>query len=398
MMLMLAFAAQVEATSIKERVLGAQAAIRTMPLRWRGSRPPYGYLPEPLEGGGWTLVPDPDAVKVIERMIRLLQGGQSAAAVARALNEANEPSPRDYWALKKGRETGGKTGGPKGSKGTTRERFKWSAQIVKKLLTSVALIGWKMHSGKPVRDSEGRPVMATNTPILTREEFDAIGALFAERANANGERHDTDAVLMGVIHCAGCEGRMYLSKLGARPATYKCGCRSRNETCDSPSAIKREWADEYVEREFLVMVGGLQVQEVHVIPGYDPSPEIDATSAEFEEHQKQEGRQKSKAAREAWQRRADALDARLAELEATPKVEPRRVVTTTGRTYADVWGSADEAGKRRMLMDAGARLTVKRGKPGGWRKLDESRVDFTLTKDLYANAADALQSTYLDAA
>ena len=39
---LLAFAAQMEAQSISERVSGAQAAMRAMPFRWRGSRPHYG--------------------------------------------------------------------------------------------------------------------------------------------------------------------------------------------------------------------------------------------------------------------------------------------------------------------------------------------------------------------
>jgi DNA invertase Pin-like site-specific DNA recombinase len=48
MMLMLAFAAQVESQSIKDRVTGALAAIRKMQLRWRGGgKPPYGYMPAP---------------------------------------------------------------------------------------------------------------------------------------------------------------------------------------------------------------------------------------------------------------------------------------------------------------------------------------------------------------
>jgi DNA invertase Pin-like site-specific DNA recombinase len=71
MMMMLACAAQVEAQSIKDRVTGAMAAIRKMPLRRRGGgRPPYGYMPAPMpkeHGGiGWTLVPDPEAVTVID--------------------------------------------------------------------------------------------------------------------------------------------------------------------------------------------------------------------------------------------------------------------------------------------------------------------------------------------
>lgn len=54
----------------------------------------------------------------------------------------------------------------------------------------------------------------------------------------------------------------------------------------------------------------------------------------------------------------------------------------TGRTYADDWHAADTAGKRTMLVDAGARLTVKRGTKGGWRTLDLRRVEFTFTGDL----------------
>ncbi|CAL9571154.1 hypothetical protein SUDANB171_04820 [Streptomyces sp. enrichment culture] len=379
-----AFAAEMEAWSIKERVTGAQAAMRMMPLRWRGSRPHYGYMSAPLEGGGWTLVPDPQAVKVIERMIRELMGGKTASQVAAGLNADGILSPRDYWAEKKNRKLGGKTGGAKGE-ATTRERFTWGPSIVKRVLTSPALIGWKMHKGNPVRDSTGAPVMATNEPILTRAEFDAVCALFEERSVDNSERMDTNALLLRVIHCAGCGGRMYLnnqkSKKNQRPV-YKCNFHSRGEICEAPSHVRADWVEEYVEREFLKLAEGIQVHTARVIPGYDPAPEIAATLTEFNEHQDQKGRQKSKAAAKAWQERADALDNRLAQLENTPKIEARREIVPTGRTYADEWHAADTAGKRAMLVDAGARLTVKRGTRGGWRNLDESRVHFETRGEL----------------
>ncbi|MEV4683948.1 recombinase family protein [Streptomyces kurssanovii] len=390
---LLAFAAQMEAQSIAERVTGAQAAMRSMPLRWRGSRPPYGYEPAELDGGGWTLIPDADAVKVIERITRELMAGKTASAVAAELNEENEPSPRDYWSIKKGRKTGGKTGGAKGE-GVQREQFKWGPSIIKRVLTSVSLLGWKTHNGNPVRDSGGRPVMATNAPILSREEFDAIGALFAERSIDNRERKDTNALLLRVVHCDSCGGRMYLSKPTKKGASvsdfYKCNAHARGDKCDAPANIKAEWADEYAEREFLRSVGGLKITETRTIPGYDPTPEIEATTAEFEDHMRQEGRQRSNAARDAWQRRADALDARLAELEARPKVEARTEVVRLNRSYADEWRAADTAGKRAMLIEAGAHLTVKRGTRGGWRTLDERRVCFTLREDFFAEAADVL--------
>ncbi|OEJ42340.1 integrase [Streptomyces agglomeratus] len=401
MVTLFAFAAQMEAQAIRERVTGAQAAMRIMPLRWRGSRPPYGYIPAPMEGGGWTLVQDPETVPVIERIIRELMGdpskgvpGKSAAAIAAGLNDDGIPSPRDYWSLRKGRETGGKTGGKAGET-VTRERFAWRHGAVKGILTSERILGWKMHEDKPVRDSEGAPVMATAEPILTREEFDAVGALFAERSvdNKSADRTDTVALLLRVIVCAGCGERMYLhrpSKGGksiSKTETYKCGSYTRGTTCESRATVKREWAEEYVESEFVRMLGALNVTEVRTIPGYDPGPELVATLAEFEEHQRQEGRQKSKAAREAWQRRADALDARLAELESREKVEPRTEVIQSNETYADIWEARDTAGKRRMLLEAGARLTVKRGTQGGWRTLDVRRVSFDLQTPFFNDAA-----------
>ncbi|MFB9347446.1 recombinase family protein [Streptomyces heliomycini] len=398
---LLAFAAQMEAQSIAERVTGAQAAMRAMPLRWRGSRPHYGYKPAELEGGGWTLVPDneadevagPSPVSVIERIIRELMDGKTASVVAQDLNADGVPSPRDYWALTKGRKTGGKTGGAKGE-GVQRERFKWTSAVIARLLKSPALLGWKLHEGKPVRDAEGRPVMATNTPILTREEFDAIGALLAARSIDNRERKDTHSLLLRVVHCAHCGGRMYLNKQESKKnqaPTYKCNAHARGEKCEAPANVRGDWLDEYAEREFLRLVGGMRVTETRVIPGYDPTPEIEATTAEYEDHMRQEGRQRSNAARDAWQRRADALDARLAELEGREKIEARTEVVHLARSYADEWRDADTAGRRAMLIEAGAYLTVKRGTRGGWRKLDERRVSFALREEFFAEASDELR-------
>ncbi|MFD5555382.1 recombinase family protein [Streptomyces sp. NPDC127068] len=389
-MMMFAFAAQVEAQSISDRVSGAMAAIRKMALRWRGGgKPPYGYMPAPMPaeygGVGHTLVQDPDAVDIILRIIRELLEGATVSAVAARLNADEVPSPRDHWAAKMKREKGGKTGGAKGTH-VVRDVFKWTPAVLKRMLRNPVLLGWKMHKGKPVRDDQGNPVMATESPILTREEFDRIGALLDSRTVETRERSDTDALLLRVIHCDSCGGRMYLSGPTANGASvnasYKCNFHSRGETCEAPAHVRGDWADEYVTAEFLRLVGSAQTQHVVELPGYDPEPELRATLAEFSEHQEQQGRQKSRHARQAWQERADALDTRIAELESREKTEPQRVVTPTGRTFADEWAAADTAGRRAMLVEAGARLTVRRGTRGGWRRLDVRRVDFNLSGDL----------------
>ncbi|MFD9910076.1 recombinase family protein, partial [Streptomyces sp. NPDC059063] len=257
----------------------------------------------------------------------------------------------------------------------------WRAQTIEKMLTNEALMGWKMHRGKPVRDDAGNPVMATDSPILTREEFDQAAALLTPKpiTEKAPERKDSTALLLRVIHCNGCDERMYLNRSSG---TYRCSSYKYGTYCPAPCTVRAEWVDEYVSDEFLKAAGKIQINRVIEIPGYDPQPEIDATLAEFEEHQKEKGRQKSKSAQTAWQRRADALDTRLAELESREKREPRREVVPTGRTYADDWTDADTTERRAMLITAGARLMVKPGGKGGWRRLDLRRVEFTITGEL----------------
>lgn len=386
MVTLFAFAAQMEAHSIRERVAGAQAAMRTMQYRWRGSRAPYGYKPAPLEGGGWTLVQDKDAVEVIERIIKALlttettERAESVHSIVHALNEAGTLCPAEHWAKYKGRKL--------------KKPVRWNATTLTRVLRSEMLIGWKLSDGKPVRDSEGVPVMATREPILTRAEFDAVGALLDGRKVGNPTpRKDTNALLLGIIHCSSCGSRMYLNNQESRPGqrpTYRCGAASRQLHCPHPMNIRADWVDGYVEAEFLRILGGLEITHTRVVPGYDPQPEIDATLAEFEEHQKQQGRQKSSAAQKAWQNRADALDARLAELEAREKVEARVEEIRTGRTYDEKWVKADTAGRRKMLTNAGAKLDILPGTAGGWRKLDERRVSLDIRDPFFDGAADAL--------
>jgi DNA invertase Pin-like site-specific DNA recombinase len=379
MVTLFAFAAQMEAQSIRERVTSAQAAMRLMPLRWRGSRAPYGYMPAPLDGGGWTLKQDPNAVKVIERIIKALMQGDAVNSIAFALNADSVLSPADHWSAHKGR--------------TPKKRTKWNAVTITRILRSETLIGWKVSDGKPVRDSEGRPVLATNDPILTRAEFDAVQALLDGRSVNNPVRRDTNALLFGVAHCDNCGGRMYLnvqeSKPGQRP-TYRCGAGSRGDVCEHPVNIRADWVDDYVTREYLRILGGLEITNVRTIPGYDPQPEIDDTLAEYEAHRAERTQIKSKAAMASWESHRDALDARLAELESRERVEPRTEQLRTGKTAAEMWVKADTAKRRAMLTEAGVHLSVKAGTPGGWRTLDERRVDLEIRDPFFDGAADAL--------
>ncbi|WP_234323990.1 recombinase family protein [Streptomyces sp. NRRL S-481] len=401
MVTLFAFAAQFEAQSIRERVLGAQAAMRTMPLRWRGSKPPYGYMPAPLESGGMTLVQDEKAVVVIERAIKELKNGKTLSAICHELNEAGIPSPRDHWSLVQGRKKGGGVGNSVGER-IKKESFKWRHGALKKLLTSESLLGWKMTRSGPVRDDEGAPVMATREPILTREEFDAVGALIIE-ANEDGtkwERRDSTALLLRVILCDGCGQHMFVGNPSANSkgisAVYKCGAWGRGEKCPEPASVKLEWAEDYVRERFLRSVGGMRLTETRRIPGYDPQPEIDATTAEYEAHMREQGQQKSKAAQAAWKRRADALDARLAELESREARPARVEIVQLGMTIADAWRDADDKERRDMLREAGVTVRIKRAKRGRTFKLNEDRVKWHMANEFFAQGAEELEAIARD--
>lgn len=97
-MVMLAFAAKVKSQSISDQVTGAQSAMRRMALRWRGGGSSlYGYLPAPMPvehgGVGWTLIPDPGAVRVIERNVPAPVSGKTPHAIAQMLNRDRVLSP-----------------------------------------------------------------------------------------------------------------------------------------------------------------------------------------------------------------------------------------------------------------------------------------------------------------
>ncbi|MEU6812378.1 recombinase family protein [Streptomyces sp. NPDC046831] len=406
MMMLFAFAAQVERISTKERVTGAHAAIRQMENRWKGGRPPYGYEPHRLEGGGWTLRPDAYAVSVIQRIIRDLKGegsvmgkGKSPTAIAIELTSEGILTPRRYWAKKRRElrqaqtatsvdaELSDTADETPDAEEPSQTRRGWTGAIIKAMLTDHAMLGWKTYNGQVVRKTQtGVPVPFTDEPILTREEFDHVSALFAARSRQPVERKDTNAPLLGVLLCDGCGGRMYLQRR-TNAQNYVCQAFSPGMQCDAPSSIKQTWAEEYVEREFLRRLGGARVLEHVSIPGYDPGPEIEETEAEFKAHLAERGKQKSRAAVAAWQERHDALDARLTELESRPKTEARTIVREQSTTYAQMWEASDDLERRALLLDCGVVVRVKKGTRGGWRKLDESRMSFDVTAEFFADAA-----------
>ncbi|WP_435238576.1 recombinase family protein [Streptomyces sp. YPW6] len=363
---LLAWAAQMEAQAIAERVSGARATLRAQG-RWAGGIPPYGYRPVPRDGApGLTLVPDPSALSVLQQMMTDILDGAQPHSIAMELNEAGVLTPRDHDDVRRGQEPKGRT---------------WVGTTVKSVVTSSTLLGYHIHQGKPVRDSKGRPVLA-GPPVVERDQFERVKAALAElAAPERRERKDTNALLLGVAHCATCDGRMYrYSANSGRTTVYGCRALARGRKCEAKASMRADWLDDWVVERFLALVGSWPVTKVVRHPGYDPGPELAEVAAELRAHMGERSRFRSAAGRQMWQETADALEARAAELESTPAVEAREESVSTGKTYRELWDDADTAGRRRLLIDAGVRVMVKPSKGRGGRitKLDESRVKFVV--------------------
>lgn len=378
-----AFAAQMEAQAIRDRVAGAQAALRSTPLRWRGAWPPYGYQPRKLPRGGWTLELDPYAVRIIERMITAVSEGKSWAGIAFDLQRDSVMSPQNYWRSRRGKPV---TDSP------------WKHSTVRDILTSPTLLGYKLHQRQIVRTADGEPVRASEDAVLTREEWDSLQSVIRTKSPDTAPRRDTvNALLLGVAHCASCGCRMYLSRQGGdRLDAYKCGSRQRSVDCPGRATVRGDWLDDWAEGEFLRRLGGVKVHETRQVPGSDPRPEIEEVSAELEAHYAKQGTQRSAAARAAWERHAEALDARLAALEALPVVEAHTEFVATTQTYWDAWEAADTAGRREMLLAAGIRAEVSKGGVRGTKSLNTEKVRFRITEEFHAEAADELAALARD--
>ncbi|MDQ8706762.1 recombinase family protein [Streptomyces sp. LHD-70] len=390
-MMMLAFSAQMEALAIQERVTGAQAALRTQG-RYSGGLVPYGYgkVKNP-DGEGFKLAPDPDAVKVLSGIIRDVLDGQSLTAVAMALNEAGTLVPRDYQAVKAGREPGGMRAGRR------HDRFKWTAGTLSKVLRSPALMGYRLHQGKPVRDRDGNPVLI-GEPVLSREEFDTLqDHLSTLTPQKNRTRKDTQAMLLGVAKCRGCGGNLYLSKR-AGGMDYNCRATARGERCPASAGIRADWLEAYVEAEVMARIGDSQMTKVITHKGYDPTPELREVEAELRALYADKDSRKSRTGRMIWQEEVDALERRAEALEATPRTEARTETVETGETYASFWARHDAAGRRQLLLDAGARATVAKGRSGGGAERLKGpapeRLKFTLAshEDLHAARLEEVEA------
>ena len=169
----------------------------------------YGYRKDPADGH--RIVIDPEAAGVVREIFRRKLEGQSDTAITRWLNTAGVPSPGCY----------------RYQKGIILDkrfaRYKpWIVKSVKNILRNEVYLGCMVQGRRRSEFYAGRPdkrlprdewtvVENTHEPIISREDFDAVQAICAERNTAYHARlgkYDhlgkRENILKGLVYCSDC--------------------------------------------------------------------------------------------------------------------------------------------------------------------------------------------------
>lgn len=352
-MTVLAFAAEMEAQQIKERVQSSHDYLATQP-RWASGAPPYGYriIDRMVEGvaRGKTLEIVPDEARMLREIADLLIGGESLWSIARLLNTSNVPAPKAGSSYKDDRVP------------------QWFPATLGEMLRSEKLLGYKVSKGSTVRSADGEPVMMAE-PIFDITTFRRLQHALGERSDY-GSRTRNTSPLMGVIFCGDCGGPAYRQpeyvnkKTGkTRRGIYLCSGKWHQGTSSCKGVrIFEEELMRRVDRVFLENIGPLDRPEKKFIAGSDHMAELEGVECALDNLQAESDAGLVRD-RQEYINRLKALTARKEKLAALEAQPDRWEEMPSGKTWGEWWAEESNVDLRRdLLLAANFRVWLL---PGG---------------------------------
>lgn len=321
--------------------------------KYTGGMVPFGYMPVKL-AKNWAYAPDPEYAPYVAEMAERFLKGETLGAIARWLQDAGVPSPKNVIRKRNGKPL---TDTP------------WAVTVVRMILQSPAVLGAVVDThGKPLRDADGF-VVYRSEPLITREVYEAVQARLA--LNAAPVKINTSPLLRVLfctcgapMHATTTNRKSYPSDRRGEPVTYAYRyyhCHSshvRDGKCSAPR-INADRADDAVFGAILDLAGRHELTERKLIPGRDYSEDV-ARLAETIGHLSTKiavGRATRKDVADdeaALQRAQEQLD-RIASLEPeAARVKPVR----TGKTLRARWDELDVPGRNQFLQSAEVRAVA----------------------------------------
>lgn len=376
--------AELESDTIGMRVSHAHEHLRREG-RWTGGRVPYGYrvVANP-SGPGRVLEINPEEAKVIHGIVERFVARESLLKLCADLTQAGVPSPGHTSRQSTGKRSDSK---------------RWYTHTLKSLISNPQLLGQVIEDGKPILRTDGLPLV-TRPPILDMDTWHAVQDELKRRTNPGDKRREGTALLRGILYCGVCGTRMYTFTGAKGSVRYRClgPLKHRQRTgggggCYGPT-VAAKTTEAYLTERFLQAFGGFQV--VHMVErvGEDFRPQVrqaEEALSDLEKDRYERGLFKGEDGARRYAAQYAKLEERLASLkEKQRNATPGGVeAVPTGRTYAQMWEDTDTAGKRDLLLDAGAFVVVSPATKRSGPKLDTSRFAVHFGEDGFIRRADA---------
>jgi DNA invertase Pin-like site-specific DNA recombinase len=386
-MLILAFAAQMEGQTIKERNQGAAAHLESLG-RWAGGPVPYGWIPgrRTFSDGneGWWLFlhtdeePTRSTSDIRRGMVARAIAGKNYSEIEAWLMAMHAITPKNHRALL---ATPVRKEDPES---------RWRITVVREMLLSPIMRGHIVkRDGSVVRDEQGAPILQAEPLVDDDTWYKLRDALKLLESGQTGPRRKDGHPLLGVLQCGVCGRNMtkgqYRERVGKGKKAPRTGPLKNNFKCEATNhpegvsglSIKAEETLEFVEREFLERLGPFHHTQVVRTPGVDHRGEIEELRSDMTELS---GRLASLrgAAADAVAAQLQGRSDRLAELEAKPFTPAREEVVELDTTWADDWHAAGEWGPARLEMLKSAGVVVRCHPPQRWRPPADERLEFLI--------------------
>jgi len=363
--------AEGELEAIRERQTGSRRKLRES-ARWPGGKPPYGYLGIPPgtvdprcsrghvasclchDGPGWTLKIDPEASKVVRRIVDELIDGKPLTRIGRELTSEGYRSPAAYYTTVKAgqpslRWADGET--PTG---------KWGSTPLRNMLRSKALRGYVHHAGETIRDDDGMPIQLAE-PLVTLDEWELIqAALDRVQQSRRGILKGEPSPLAGLVVCYECGQTLHHDRTTVHRSENRYVYRYYRCPNKDSAMIPADDVAQLAEDAFLEKLGDQEVRERVWVPGDSREAEMREALTALDELTQAAGRAKSATMKQRLQRQLDALDTKIVELESAPKREARWEYRPTGGTYGSVWKASDTDQRRELLRRSGITIAISR--------------------------------------
>lgn len=334
-----------ELNAISER--NRSTAQRNIRLgKYRGSAAPWGYMPEKVDGE-WRLVPDPEQTVLIDECVRRVLSGEPLFRIAQDFTARGIPTPKDLTRQRSGKPV----------KGTG-----WDSNVMKRSLTSEAMLGFVISAGSVLRDSDGAPVQRSE-PLLDRSTFDRVGAAVAARSVVK-KIAPKPSLLTQVLFCGVCGEPMYRFNGGSHGqfSRYRCRSISQGRKCGN-TTVSSDKTDDAINGLVVGLLGSAERRTKVWVPGSDTSAELAEIGAELVDITGLIGSPAYRSGtpqRTALDARIEGLVARQDVLRTEPAVPARHEWVGTGELFGDWWQAQDYVARNLWLRDMQVRVGFSR--------------------------------------